>query len=578
MTTSAQDYYFPLPTMRPSQRRSLEFMDQAWSSGIPNVVLQLPVGTGKSPIAIAASRLSSRIPYPDTKETPPEKTWLLTTQKVLQRQYVRDFDEDVANIMSKTNYPCDVFDGNDSCERGSKFQKAQGTTSIHDILKGLPDNEGGREMKAHLQRMRSEGCTDIPCGTQECPYKSAFAAWIASPLSITNVAYFMNLVEGVKKSIDGKKSDRYVRELLIVDEAHLLDDEIIRYHQIELPKRYIMEELRLALPIFDDVQEMQGWTKEVLVPFLIERRKFIEGKMLIDVSTGADSTGLARKLATVESYLRKAIIFMDSDMSDWVICDDSETGQSAKPIHTGLIGPELILRYGKRRLLMSGTILDKGLYCAHLGLNVNEVAFYEEPSPFHADNRPVVRHFVGGMGRKSQDATTPRLLEAVKNLLNRHADEKGIIHTGSYRLNKIIMESVRDPRLVSHLSSKERDEALRRHYDSNEPTVLVSPSMTTGVDLKDDLARWGIICKVPFPYLGDARIKVLFDSDKRWYHWKSAQEIMQACGRIVRSNDDYGVMYILDSDFNTVLRQAGMMFPRWWYDGLVIEDFTPGGL
>ena len=42
----------------------------------------------------------------------------------------------------------------------------------------------------------------------------------------------------------------------------------------------------------------------------------------------------------------------------------------------------------------------------------------------------------------------------------------------------------------------ERDEVIREHAESTKPTVLISPSLHTGLDLKDHLSRFQIITKV----------------------------------------------------------------------------------
>ena len=47
---------------------------------------------------------------------------------------------------------------------------------------------------------------------------------------------------------------------------------------------------------------------------------------------------------------------------------------------------------------------------------------------------------------------------------------------------------------------------LRKHYESKKQTVLISPSLHLGVDLKDDLSRFQVIVKVPYPDLTDKKI------------------------------------------------------------------------
>jgi ATP-dependent DNA helicase DinG len=49
----------------------------------------------------------------------------------------------------------------------------------------------------------------------------------------------------------------------------------------------------------------------------------------------------------------------------------------------------------------------------------------------------------------------------------------------------------------------ERDEIIAEHANGTRPTVLISPSLHTGLDLKDDLSRFQIIVKLPYPDLGD---------------------------------------------------------------------------
>jgi ATP-dependent DNA helicase DinG len=49
----------------------------------------------------------------------------------------------------------------------------------------------------------------------------------------------------------------------------------------------------------------------------------------------------------------------------------------------------------------------------------------------------------------------------------------------------------------------QRDEVIAEHLNSTKPTVLISPSLHTGLDLKDVLSRFQIITKVLYPNKGD---------------------------------------------------------------------------
>ena len=78
--------------------------------------------------------------------------------------------------------------------------------------------------------------------------------------------------------------------------------------------------------------------------------------------------------------------------------------------------------------------------------------------------------------------------------------------------------------------------------------MLVSPSLGFGVDLKDELARFQIIIKTPYPPLNDKRIQKLFKTDKEWYFSKTISSLVQMCGRATRSENDHSVTYILDGN------------------------------
>ena len=130
----------------------------------------------------------------------------------------------------------------------------------------------------------------------------------------------------------------------------------------------------------------------------------------------------------------------------------------------------------------------------------------------------------------------------------------------SYRIANYLKRHVKDKRLLFH-TSENREQTLEKHIMSKKPTVLVTPSMTEGIDLKDDLSRWQVICKVPFPYLGDRITRKRMSKHKWWYGYETVKTIVQALGRSVRSDTDHAVTYILDEDFSRVYAQNRRYFP-----------------
>jgi Rad3-related DNA helicase len=209
---------------------------------------------------------------------------------------------------------------------------------------------------------------------------------------------------------------------------------------------------------------------------------------------------------------------------------------------------------------MSATILDREAFCQSLGIPADEVDFLSLPSPFPAENRPIIELPVGPMNAKEIDNTLPKMAKVVKELLDSHPDDKGIIHCHTFKIAKYLWQYVEGDRLLIH-ETHDRDEVLQKHMQSDKPTVLLSPSMSEGVDLRDDCSRFQIICKIPYPYLGDKVVKKRMTKWPGWYPLQTAKSIVQAVGRSIRSVDDHAVTYILDAQWRSFYGRYKKFFP-----------------
>ena len=117
-------------------------------------------------------------------------------------------------------------------------------------------------------------------------------------------------------------------------------------------------------------------------------------------------------------------------------------------------------------------------------------------------------------------------------------------------------------RMIFH-GPGEMDVALEKHTNFSEPTILVTPSMKEGVDLKEDLSRVQIIYKCPYPSLADPATKVLSNLNPAWYKAQTLANFMQMYGRSIRSETDWAKTYILDEALIQFLRQNYNKIPRY---------------
>ena len=87
-----------------------------------------------------------------------------------------------------------------------------------------------------------------------------------------------------------------------------------------------------------------------------------------------------------------------------------------------------------------------------------------------------------------------------------------------------------------------------------------------GVDLKGDLSSFQVLCKVPFPFLGDKVVKKKMNKWSWWYNTETIRTIIQSIGRSIRSEDDKAVTYILDGDWKRIKSKSSGMLPSNFYE------------
>jgi hypothetical protein len=534
--------YFPFDKIRPEQKRAIEFAIDQFESGKKHVLLEMGTGTGKSATGIAIARYME-VYGPILKNKDGDTltgAYIVTTQKILQDQYMFDFGPAsgknlIRTIKSSSNYRC-------------KFYEDQTCAESKRLLVKLGKQLNGTDFQKHCKN--------------SCHYSIDKQEFIDCPISITNMPYFL-----AETLYSGKLEPR---ALLIVDECHNAESELGKFVEVSFSERFARDILKCKMPKLDSQQAVLDWVNTTYKRSLNKYTKSLEKNIASlsgDVAGGGD---YSKQLEMLEKHLEKIDKFIETYVeSNWVMNvthpdpNNKRGGRKFefKPIDVSPYGQGILFRSGGRILMMSATIVDKDVFCMSVGVDTNEVAYLRIPSPFPVENRPT--HFIpaGSMSRDNIDRTLPIMVETVKMLLEKHSSEKGIIHSSNYKVAKYIQENIKSSRVLIH-DSLNRDEILRRHMESKDPTVLLSPSMMEGVDLRDDQSRFQILCKIPFPYLGDAVVKKRMDRNKSWYSYMTAKSVIQSFGRSIRNDTDHAITYILDADWDRFYSRNFLMFPE----------------
>jgi Rad3-related DNA helicase len=261
----------------------------------------------------------------------------------------------------------------------------------------------------------------------------------------------------------------------------------------------------------------------------------------------------------------------DNFSRNWVFEKDLDKNGKTKilvePIWANIYLKKMFWNLYDHVIFMSGTILNPEMMSFLMGLEKEDSSYLALPCPFDAEKRPIIYAKFGKMSYHEKADTFRIAVPIIERILEKNKGNKGIIHSGNYQFNEWIKKAINDERLLIH-SSSDREDTLKHHLRSEDNTVLVSPSMMTGIDLKDDLSRFQIILKVPFPHLGSTKIRKRLETNSEWYNWKTLIEIVQSYGRSIRNEDDWAETYILDSCFDQVL---GNQLPEYFRQAIRVK-------
>jgi len=521
---------FPFNVIRDEQKHAISFALDAFQQGKKFVVLEMGTGCGKSATGVTIARALASVG--------PSAAYILTTQKILQQQYVNDFGQPqrklLSSLKSSSNYCCGHYN-DQSCAESRR------------VISKLRTQLVGTDFYKH-------------CTTQ-CQYAIDKQQFLDSSIGITNFSYFL-----AETMYAGKIEPR---DLLIIDECHNIEAELGKFVEVTFSEKFARDVLKCRVPTKSNDEVVFKWIKTTYLKALKTHLARLEKTMSSQLAVRAGLSESSKQYELLDKHICKVHRFINSyDSQNWVMNVVLQTNKSNrqtrrfefKPIDVSPFSHDMLFRFGKHVLMMSATIVDIDVFCRTIGIDRNDVAYLRLPSPFPVENRPI--HFipVGSMSKDRIESTLPALTEAIKMLLEQHAGDKGIIHCTNYRIAQHVFDSIKSDRLLIH-SSENRDAILAQHINNDRPTVLVSPSMMEGVDLADDASRFQIVCKVPFPYMGDLVVKKRMTRDRSWYDYMTAKSIIQAMGRSIRNDRDHAVSYILDADWERFLSRNRNMFP-----------------
>ena len=568
---------------RDAQSSLLARIEDAVASGYKHIVACAPTGIGKSHVAVAFARWHG-------------SSSIITAQKVLQDQYMRDFGF-LAVAKGKSNYPCIalcesaeighsdevVRDRSATCGHGACTWRIDGGAIKHCRYKPRMDDfhvgddghvldpvaAGGRDAPgeswaamAQAGKSGGSGGGGAAAGDVCYYYRAKYKAMLASH-SLYNYSAYLHFYRF--------GPDEMRRKCLVADEAHEIEDILADYAACSVSA----DELAAAGAHIPIVPDGEAAAAAVDPDGLLDALKSLtrhHTRAMRETGRGGGAAFqrhavLAERYGTIRTELKR------NPANVHGAARRDEHGRAA--LDACMLDVSWLARRlfdSPCQLYMSATI-HPDVFCPSMGIDRRDCAYIEvEKSPFPAENRPVHWLDTVRLNNSSGAADLGAAYAEVVRLLARHPNEKGIVHTTSIRqCNELcsVVGGARETIQVYGGGPVEREAALERHATSSGPTVLVSPGLWNGVDLKGDLSRFQIVLKAPYLSMASMRTARLASTNQLWYRYRAMAKLIQGIGRSVRSEDDHAVTYIVDAAAASLVRSLQRYVPRAYADTIV---------
>jgi len=525
-------------TPRDNQIKILKQYDDAVESGKKFIVINAPTGIGKSHVAKSIANTTREVPDGYKELVNSYKIfgedgvlladdfdsfgcYSLTITKTLQDQY-NDTFEDTGILKGQSNYQCQVD-----------------TDVSVDVAPCL-----------YVQNLKRE------CWQQNlCPYYNQRNNMLTSHFSSLNYSMYFALPNHLKR-----------REVIICDEGSELEEQLVSQFTCEVDIPFLMKcnVLVKPFPTQETTQKVQEWINNLVSQTnsrVDEYKEILASKSLsndkIEISKRRSEytklSNFTNNIETLSSTFKEA---------EYII-EHVDKNIKFTPLKVDVLS-KYLFQHADRVVIMSATIIDHKNFCKSLG--IDDYAYIEVDSSFDHSKAPIHIMVNQKLNFKNLQSMLPKLMEQIRGILDHHEDEKGIIHTHTQYLADYIRNNIRDPRLLCREGGVRNEELLGMHEESDKPTVLVSPSMTYGVDLKGDLAKFQIVLKAPWLPTKDIRVAKLMKLDKHWYSNMMLKTLIQACGRGVRTEEDECETYILDGSIFDAIQRNKSKLPKFFLD------------
>ena len=314
------------------------------------------------------------------------------------------------------------------------------------------------------------------------------------------------------KSFFDERSRIEKGDLLIIDEAHRLDENIVNLFSYEIS----LYEYREKLKNFRyDVKDLPK--KDHKIWF----------NLIKHLSLGDD------EIMRVQSCI-------EENPENWICSYD--TFQDEKlifyPLNIGNLAKKYWFTMGQVCILISSTILDFDLFVNELGLDSSKVKFIQHDLPINSEKNKIYGRKTVSMRRDNLKLLIP----IIEEILKKHKDEKGLIITDKRDYSYRISRQIKDQRLIIY-EGQDYNNRIKK-FNEGFNSVFVTSSLEDGIEFPYDQCKFQIIVKEHMYSYNQRSINK--DNEYGWYSYKQTVNLVDLLQRPITSESDYCTTYILD--------------------------------
>ena len=234
-------------------------------------------------------------------------------------------------------------------------------------------------------------------------------------------------------------------------------------------------------------------------------------------------------------------------------------------------------------VFFSATLLPVNYYKELISGNIEDYAVYID-SPFEQKNRIVfAAGDVSSIYKRRNITEYQKIAEYIRritacckgNYLAFFPSYKMMNDIGSILEDFSAMDNVRYIYQNSGMDEKDRERFLDEFKENNERTLIgmcvQGGVFSEGIDLKHERLIGSIIVGTGLPQICTERIildKYYKENGKNGfnyaYRYPGMNKVLQAAGRVIRTDEDYGIIALLDERF--MQYEYRMLYPREWND------------